>query len=813
MNTRIPATTAALNSCRFMLLLALLILAAGGQAVAQTGLGETILPLFDAYRSKALQEKVYLHLDRPFYACGETMWFKVYTTDGTLHKPLDMSKVAYVEVLDEALQPVLQGKIALKNGTGNGSLMLPLTLKSGNYRVRAYTNWMKNFDPEFYFDAPITIVNSFNKLGPVPAQAVAAHSVQFFPEGGNLVQNIPAKVAFQAVDNRTGKGISFTGKVVDEAGNEVAQLRTHKFGMGSFTFTPAAATTYTAIIELPGRQVMRQKLPQVQDQGYSLHLEELSPKQLKITVSAVGLGPQPEQVYLLGHARQMISVAEGMWLMQGNATFVVDKEKLGEGITHLTVFNGKKKPVAERLYFKRPAQQLAIEVQNDKRLYGTREKVSTSLQTQAQAGQPVAADLSVAVYKLDSLQAATQTGIHTFLWLTSDLKGTIEQPEYYLTTTGPEAEEATENLMLTHGWSRFNWENVLQEQNATYKYLPEYGGHVIRGKVTDAATGANARGITTYLASPSKHIRLYPAISDVNGWVQFETKDLYGTKELIMQSNLQRDSTYHFEIFSPFAEKHASTSKLGALNLTERLRQELTQRHVGLQVPYTYYPDKLNAFYAPGIDSTAFYGKANQTYLLDDYIRFKVMEEVMREYVPGVQVRLRQGKFHFMVFDTPHSSIFNSNPLVLLDGVPIFDIDKIMAFDPLKVRKLEVFTSQYFLGPHSYPGLVSYTTYQGDLGGFKLNPRALLVEYEGLQLQRQFYAPTYDNEQQKLSRLPDFRNLLHWQPTVVTGADGKAALSFYTSDQAGKYVMVVQGLATSGLAGSQVVTFEVGQSL
>lgn len=803
----------ALKSGGYLLLVALLILAAGGHAVAQTGLGESILPLFDAYRSKALQEKVYLHLDRPFYACGETMWFKVYTTDGSLHKPLDMSKVAYVEVLDEALQPVLQGKIPLENSAGNGSFMLPLTLSSGNYRVRAYTNWMKNFGPEFYFDAPITIVNSFNKLGPVAAQAAAAYSIQFFPEGGNLVQDIQSKVAFQAVDNRTGKGISVTGKVVDEAGNEVAQLSSLKFGMGNFSFTPVPATTYTAIIELPDKQVLRQKLPKVQPQGYSMHLEELNPKQLKVTVTATGLGPQPEQVYLLGHARQMVGVAEGMWLLQGRAAFIVDKDKLGEGITHLTVFNGTKKPVAERLYFKRPAQKLAIDVRNDKNLYATREKVATSLLTQSQAGQPVAANLSVAVYKLDSLQAASQTGIHTYLWLTSDLKGTVEQPEYYLTATGPEAEEATENLMLTHGWSRFNWEDVLREQNTPYTFLPEYGGHFIRGKVTDAATGANARNMTTYLSSPGKHLRLYTAISDVNGWVQFETKDLYGTKELIMQSNLQKDSTYHFQIFSPFAEKHAANSRPGTLNLTERLQQELTQRHVGLQVPYTYHPDKLNAFFAPGIDSTAFYGKADQTYLLDDYIRFKVMEEVMREYVPGVQVRLRQGKFHFMVFDTPHSSIFNSNPLVLLDGVPVFSIDKIMAFDPLKVKKLEVFTKQYFLGPHSYPGLVSYTTYQGDLGGFQLNPRALLVEYEGLQLQRQFYAPTYETEQQKLSRLPDFRNLLHWQPTVVTGADGKAALSFYTSDQAGTYVMVVQGLSNTGLAGSEIISFEVGQSL
>ena len=136
-----------------------------------------------------------------------------------------------------------------------------------------------------------------------------------------------------------------------------------------------------------------------------------------------------------------------------------------------------------------------------------------------------------------------------------------------------------------------------------------------------------------------------------------------------------------------------------------------------------------------------------------------------------------------------------------------------MAFDPRKVSKLEVLTRKYFLGPHVYNGLVSYTTYQGDLAGFQLDPRVLLMEYEGLQLRREFYAPAYETQEQQLSRLPDFRNLLYWSPDIVTGADGKTGLSFYTSDQTGTYIMVVQGMTKSGLAGSNVMTFEVKQPL
>jgi hypothetical protein len=208
-----------------------------------------------------------------------------------------------------------------------------------------------------------------------------------------------------------------------------------------------------------------------------------------------------------------------------------------------------------------------------------------------------------------------------------------------------------------------------------------------------------------------------------------------------------------------------------------------------------------------------FYGLPDEKYKLDDFTRFPVMEEVMREYVPGVFVRKRKDGFHFRVADKPHKAVFETNPLVLLDGVPVFNLNKIMAFDPLKIKKLEVITSRYFHGPLVFDGLVSYTTYQGDLGGFPLDPKALLMEYEGLQLHREFYAPTYDTAQKLQTRLPDLRNLLYWAPEINTVASGWHQLEFYTSDQDGKYLVVVQGLDANGHVGSFYFPLEVRKSL
>ena len=227
------------------------------------------------------------------------------------------------------------------------------------------------------------------------------------------------------------------------------------------------------------------------------------------------------------------------------------------------------------------------------------------------------------------------------------------------------------------------------------------------------------------------------------------------------------------------------------------------------QVQQAYFSPYRNLVTLPRTDSSAFYGKDDETYRLDDFTRFPVMEEVMREYVPAVMVRKRKDGFHFLVLDNVRKTVFQENPLVMLDGVAVFDIDKIMAFDPLRIKKLEVLTRGHSLGPLVFSGIVSYSTYTGDLNGFQLDPRAMSIDYEGLQRQRIFYSPQYDNEKARKSRLPDRRNLLFWEPAVSLTKGEKKQLEFYTSDVTGNYTVVVEGISREGACGSAITTFKV----
>ncbi len=330
---------------------------------------------FEKYSQLALTEKLFVHTDRQFYVSGETLWFKIYEVDGSLHKPLDLSNVVYLEVMDKDQKPVLQSKVALKESRGNGSLFLPASLPSGNYTVRAYTQWMRNFSPDYFFYQAITIVNPFRRLGLPLVKDSASLDIQFFPEGGNLVHNIPAKVAFKAVDTQ-GKGIDLRGIVLGSGGDTLTTFDSLRFGMGHVTFTALAGVDSRACLRDRGGGGGYGPLPKVYESGYVMQLEESGNNQLKITATvSPGLsGAGRAGVYLLAHTRQSVKVAQSHALQDDKAVFMLDKTALGEGISHITLFNEKQQPVCERLYFRKPTQKLAITIHPDKDQYATRGK-------------------------------------------------------------------------------------------------------------------------------------------------------------------------------------------------------------------------------------------------------------------------------------------------------------------------------------------------------------------------------------------------------------------------------------------------------
>ncbi|MEP7277375.1 MAG: hypothetical protein ABI813_01920 [Bacteroidota bacterium] len=759
---------------------------------------------FTAYSVQTMQEKLYAHTDKSYYLAGEICWFKIYNVDAFFNKPLDISKVAYVELLDKNNKPVLQASVALKNGDGNGSLQIPGSLSSGEYLFRAYTRWMKNFNAGYFFEKPVTIINT-RKIyeGSTGGQKVS-YDLQFFPEGGNLVNGLQSKIAFRIVD-QNGKGQSCTGVIINDQSDTLVNYSTLKFGMGSFLLKPEQGRSYRTVITLPGGSRLEKPLPAAYNNGYVMQVTGIANGQLKITVqSNVG----SSYLYLFAHTRGSVKQASAAEIRNGIAEFTIDTAKLAEGISHITIFNGNRQPVCERLFFKKPAQRLDLQALTDKPEYDARKKVTLRISSSSPDGMPLAADLSMAVYRIDSLTRPDAMDISSYLWLSSDLVGAVESPGYYFTSDDPLLESAADNLMLTQGWRRFRWDDILRNQKPVFEFTPEFKGNIVKGKVVDNANGLPLSGVESFLSVVSTRSQFRSTFSDDSGVIKFEMNHFYGNNEIIVQTTGQEKGLRHVEIASPFAAKYAD-SMLPAFSLPQHNTATLFSQNASVQVQNAFLGNKLKEMMPLAIDTTPFYSKPDRTYLLDDYVRFTTMEEVLREYVPEVNVRKQNGKFYLPVFDNIRHEFFKVDPLILLDGVAVLDPDKIMAYDPLKIRKLEVVARMYFYGNMSFGGIVNFTTYHGDLTGYELDPHATVIDYETLQMQREFFSPVYETPEQVRGRLPDFRNLLYWSPAASTGKNGKNEINFYTSDLAGRFAVVVEGLTAEGKTGSKTIFFQV----
>ncbi|HTJ49877.1 MAG TPA: hypothetical protein VL443_10515 [Cyclobacteriaceae bacterium] len=771
---------------------------------------ETLRKEFDNYSKHTLQEKIFIHTDRASYFTGETIWLKVYYRDASYNNPLSLSNVGYIEILDNQNKPVIQTKISLtEKGNGNGAIYLPVSLNSGNYVLRAYTNWMKNFSSDLFFQQPITIINPFTKLGLKPVNTDPQYDLQFLPEGGNLVNGITSVVGFRLVD-KNGKGQNLKGAILTESNDTVVTFKPLVFGLGKFKFTPSSNHTYKAVLVGANSKTSTFSFPEIKKFGYVVRVKDTLTGKISISVKMTSEIPvENPTVYCAIQSQQTLKYCEQQFLVNGQREFLIDKKILSEGISHVTIFDSNLNPVCERLYYKDVTENLDITASLNQFKFTPRKKVEINIQSLVKSVPVAESDLSIAVYKTDSTETDQQK-IQSYLYLTSELKGRIESPDYYIeNTSDPKRAEAIDNLLLTHGWSRYHWSDI--RTKPVINYVPEAGGHIINALLIDKFSGEKAKDVTAFLSTPGKNFKFYLSKSDANGKLFFETQDFFGAHELVIQTNTLYDSTYKVELTSPFSSQKSNFFTT-PFNIDETLKNSIEQRSLDMQVQNVFYEKENEMIQEKTLDSISFFGSADEKYRLDDYTRFPTMEEVMREYVPGVMVRKQKGKFHFLTINTVGKTLFRNDPLVLLDGVPVFDVDKIMAFDPRKVKFLDVVSKKYYFGTSSFDGVVSYRTYKGDLGGFQPDPKSLIVNYEGMQQQREFFSPKYETTQQRESRIPDTRNLLYWSPSIST-INGSGHVEFYTSDIIGKYKIVIQGITNDGQAGSSITTFEVSDKL
>jgi hypothetical protein len=189
-----------------------------------------------------LIEKVYLHTDRTYYYPGDDIWFKAYLIDACNGMLTNHSENLHVELISPSRE-IISGRIfKLEGGLGSGDFKLPGTLSQGRYRLRAYTNYMRNYSDLIFFNKEINIITSSAGAQELEKSANGEQGtieMDFFPESGSLVDNVPSVVAFKAVDAE-GKGCNVTGTVYSSSGEMVTMFRSSHLGMGSFALKPVS---------------------------------------------------------------------------------------------------------------------------------------------------------------------------------------------------------------------------------------------------------------------------------------------------------------------------------------------------------------------------------------------------------------------------------------------------------------------------------------------------------------------------------------------------------------------------------------------
>ena len=237
------------------------------------------IPLADFKKNIEIPfEKVYLHLDRPYYSAGDDIWIKAYLVDAMTNELSVNSNNLNIELISPTLKIIKRLILRMDNGTVNGDMHLEDSIASGNYMIRAYTNWMRNFGDEFFFKKEIVVENrrdikSLNQ--PYKEESNQKVDVQFFPESGPLIENVSTQLGFKAV-NSSGYGCDISGKVISSLGDTVTSFASTHLGMGSFFFLPKKGLKYFATGFAGNRIPFRVELPTASETGYSLKVSNVN---------------------------------------------------------------------------------------------------------------------------------------------------------------------------------------------------------------------------------------------------------------------------------------------------------------------------------------------------------------------------------------------------------------------------------------------------------------------------------------------------------------------------------------------------------
>ncbi|MEJ6978926.1 MG2 domain-containing protein [Pedobacter sp. P351] len=787
--------------------------------------------LFAQTSDRVIYEKVYLHTDRDYYTDGEDILFKAYIVDARSNTFIDLSNNLYVELISPDAK--ISGRIVIRtdNGYGKGSFTLKDSVPTGKYRIRAYTNRMKNFEDSFVFQKLINVYGS-SKTQPVkkpsalvsvsqpqqtvlPVNATSKNRLTFFPEAGSLIENVASVVAFKS-ENEKGEGLALKGVIVTSQGDSIAEISCNSSGFGRLFFKPLPGLTYTAQGAFSNDEKFKIPVPKAQANGITFSVRNTD-SILKVFISTNEITfPQIKDTDLLIVCRQKNESKLVLKKKVTNSRMLVEipHSKFLPGIVTITVYDNKFKPQAERLVFI-PGNEYKLEIKSDKQEYSAKEKVNVRLKLTDINNQPLKANLSFSAIDGKLIPQGIEN-IATYLMLQSEIKGEIDSIAKYLDPTNKERYKQLDVLLMTQGWRDFVWKNNAGSGGKPF-FSPEKG-FTVSGRVRQLKNDIPMPGMNiTLMASQALGNKLFTAVTDSSG-------RFYIDRVFIPQSSMIRLTSVDKKgkksgwiiLDSLYTEPLPVVSDFSTSDtLNDSIVQALIHR--GFMIKEAKLADTIT------LKEVLVKGTANVK-LFDQVLTPSGYED--KSFIITEQdARAYRNLRHFLLTkvegaspDTSYRNgvIFNFQgrghyPKFIIDrnedtfdqlfyyDLYIEDINKIVIKQMVGIGNGSNSTS-------SGPVYLIYLTLKPSAYG-REELSVLNASVTGYSQDKVFYSPAYPDNSN--STIRDLRTTLHWEPIITTNKDGEAFVHFYNDDIKSKIKIVVEGITEKGIPVVGSVNYEI----
>ncbi|MBN2519020.1 MAG: hypothetical protein JXB17_00825 [Bacteroidales bacterium] len=753
--------------------------------------------LFKGDENDYLKEKLYLITDRNIYFSGENIWFKIICTESNFNFPVNISKVIHIELLSNANSPLSKHIIELKDGFGKGYINIPVELEPGNYKLRAYTNWMRNFNENYFFIKNIVIVNPDKEIvfRKNLDNSQLKLNIDFFPESVKIIKNFNNQIIIRVL-NQFDEGIDAKARLYinKEIISEVDIFK----GIGFFNLKPVDNGNYYVEIIKEDLILGNYNLNDFYERGILISLININERFATFKINSNIENNQPSSHCVKIQRDGIDYYKDSIDVRIIDQTLNIPVYYFPEGISFVNIYNLKNEIKCTRPVYIKPYKLLDISVYSKKIKFKTREKVDLIIKTLVN-NYPSMASIAVRIKKCGDPLEYNDT-----YYITKFFNNNIEYNEifnYYLDSVQNYSNKEINDALLACIYQN----DSINSKNL--KYIPELEGNILSGKIINKETRQPEENQLIYLSYIGECAQLYSCRTNSQGRFNFSLINSNRNNEIIVQVN---DSAGKFIILldDQFSNEFKQ-QKAQANSLKEEYKDYIQKCLIPQQISKAYNLTELQKEDTIINEIDNFYGMPDESIILENFIKLPVMEEVLIELLKYIYIENKRGTKNILIIDKISNEIIGDSPLFLIDGVPVFNSEVILKLDPERVKSINVVALKYFYGDLIFDGILDIHTHENNFSKINKLQTSIRQEMRGVDLPYNNKFPKYVDELKNQERMPDYRNTLYWNPEIITNKEGISEVSFYSSDEQAIYDVIVEGISFDGKYGYTKMQIEV----